>query len=143
MGHRHPVNQEHHDDAPFGARLADHIANGIGSWRFIIIQTVIVIIWFTLNTLAFFVWKWDAYPFILLNLGFSLQAAYTGPILLLAGNRQAQKDRLTLEHTAAETDKLDGQNQAILLEIKSNTELTNQILASIQKTEEKIVEAVS
>ncbi|TMF85747.1 MAG: DUF1003 domain-containing protein [Chloroflexi bacterium] len=48
---------------------------------------------------------WDVYPYVLLNLLFSVQAAYTGPVLLLAGNRQAQKDRLTLEHAAAEADR--------------------------------------
>jgi len=77
--------------------------------------------------------------FILLNLLFSVQAAYTGPVLLLAGNRQAQKDRLTLEHAANEADKADEQNVEILKAIlkgsqmtERNTELTLQILQHLQ-----------
>src|SRR6266851_6689328 len=95
--HHHPVNQMMVDEASLGERLADTIAAGIGSWRFLIIQTVAVIAWVTLNLVGF-INHWDPFPFILLNLLFSVQAAYTGPVLLLAGNRQAQKDRLTLEH---------------------------------------------
>ncbi len=75
-----------------GERIADSAAALVGSWRFIIVQTILVMIWVVLNILAWDL-KWDPYPFILLNLMFSVQAAYTGPILLLAGNRQATKDR--------------------------------------------------
>src|SRR5438105_2892996 len=75
-----------------GERIADNAAALVGSWKFIIIQTLLVLIWLLLNILAWDL-KWDPYPFILLNLMFSVQAAYTGPILLLAGNRQATKDR--------------------------------------------------
>ena len=114
---RHPVNQQHHLAASLGERLADRIAAGIGSWRFLIIQSFIVAGWVALNLLALLRWHWDPYPFILLNLAFSTQAAYTGPVLLLAGNRQAQKDRLTLEHAAAEADKADVQNERILAEL--------------------------
>jgi uncharacterized membrane protein len=75
-----------------GERIADHAAALVGSWRFIIVQTILVAFWVILNIIA---WdhKWDPYPFILLNLMFSVQAAYTGPILLLASNRQAATDR--------------------------------------------------
>lgn len=75
-----------------GERVADAAAAVVGSWRFIIIQTVLVAIWVVLNIVAWD-FKWDPYPFILLNLMFSVQAAYTGPILLLASNRQAARDR--------------------------------------------------
>src|SRR5262245_50301809 len=88
--HLHPVNVVHHDQATFGERLADNIASGIGSWRFLIIQTIAVICWVAFNVLGL-IRHWDPFPFILLNLLFSVQAAYTGPVLLLAGNRQAQK----------------------------------------------------
>ncbi len=83
---------ELHQPRTTGERIADSAAEGIGSWRFIIIQTILVMIWVALNLIGF-VYRWDPYPFILLNLMFSVQAAYTGPILLLAGNRQATKDR--------------------------------------------------
>lgn len=121
--HKHPVNVVHHDEATLGERVADKASAGIGSWRFLIIQTIAVIMWLTLNIVGL-VNHWDPFPFILLNLLFSVQAAYTGPVLLLAGNRQAQKDRLTLEHAAEEADKADEQNIQILQAIKANTELT-------------------
>ena len=129
-GHQHPVNVVHHDEASLGDRLADKISSGIGSWPFLIIQTIAVAIWLVGNAILFF--HFDPKPFILLNLVFSIQAAYTGPVLLLAGNRQAQKDRLTLEHAAAEGEKADAQNVEILLAIKQNTEVTVKILQHVE-----------
>jgi uncharacterized membrane protein len=136
--HKHPVNVVHHEEATLGERLADAIASGIGSWRFLIIQTIAVLAWVTLNVIGL-VNHWDPFPFILLNLLFSVQAAYTGPVLLLAGNRQAQKDRLTLEHAAHEADKADDQNVQILKAIlkdtdmtQRNTELTLSIIKHLQ-----------
>lgn len=129
--HRHPVNVVHHDEASFGEMLADKISAGIGSWTFLIIQTIAVICWLTLNVIGF-MHHWDPFPFILLNLLFSVQAAYTGPVLLLAGNRQAQKDRLTLEHAAYEADKADEQNVEILKAIEKNTEVTLSILRHVE-----------
>jgi uncharacterized membrane protein len=129
--HQHPVNVVHHEEATFGERLADGIASGIGSWTFLIVQTFLVSLWVVLNFLGF-IRHWDPFPFILLNLLFSVQAAYTGPVLLLAGNRQAQKDRLTLEHAAHEADKADRQNVQILRAIEHNTEVTIQILRHVE-----------
>src|SRR5215472_6767654 len=127
---RSVINKTHYDDATFGERLADRIAAGIGSWRFLIIQTFLVAAWVTSN-----IWllkhPFDPYPLILLNLLFSVQAAYTGPVLLLAGNRQSQKDRLTLEHAADEAERTDQQDMEILAEIKHNTEITVRILARL------------
>src|SRR5438477_6914987 len=123
--HKHPVNVIHHERATFGEQLADGIASFIGSWRFLIIQTFLVAAWVTINTLQVTgKIHIDPYPYILLNLAFSTQAAYTGPVLLLAGNRQSQKDRLTLEHAAHEADKADRQNVQILKAIQKNTDLT-------------------
>jgi uncharacterized membrane protein len=129
--YRSVVNQAQQDQATVGERLADHIAAGIGSWRFLIIQTILVVLWVVLNLVAF-VQHWDPYPFILLNLMFSVQAAYTGPVLLLASNRQSQKDRYTLEHAAAEAERTDEQERQILQEIKRNTELTVKILSRLE-----------
>jgi len=128
--HKHPVNVLHHDEATFGEMLADKISAGIGSWTFLIIQTVAVAVWMIGNAILFF--NWDPKPFILLNLLFSIQAAYTGPVLLLAGNRQSQKDRLTLEHAAYEADKADEQNVEILKAIEKNTEVTLSILRHVE-----------
>ena len=129
---RSVINKTHYDQATFGERLADRIAAGIGSWRFLIVQTFLVSLWVMSN-----VWllkhPFDPYPLILLNLLFSVQAAYTGPVLLLAGNRQSQKDRLTLEHAAAEAERADEQDQQILSEIMRNTEITVRILEHFEQ----------
>jgi uncharacterized membrane protein len=139
--HIHPVNVVHHDEATFGEMLADKIASSIGSWTFLVVQTAAVITWLVLNIYGF-VHRWDPFPFILLNLLFSVQAAYTGPVLLLAGNRQAQKDRLTLEHAAYEADKADDQNVQILKAIEKNTEVTLQVLRHVESlVEDHIAEA--
>ncbi len=129
--HLHPVNIIHHDEASFGERLADRIATGIGSWTFLIVQTAAVATWVLVNIYGW-INRWDPFPFILLNLLFSVQAAYTGPVLLLAGNRQAQKDRLTLEHASSEADKADIQNVQILRAIEQNTEVALQILRHVE-----------
>lgn len=93
MEHTKNWHDKHKESSTFGQRLADSVANGMGSWRFIIIQTVIVILWMGLNVIAL-VHHWDVYPFILLNLLFSTQAAYAAPIIMMAQNRQSQRDRV-------------------------------------------------
>jgi uncharacterized membrane protein len=130
--HKHPVNKAHYDDAPLGARVADKLAAAMGSWPFIITQTSLLLVWIYLNVWGIFIKHWDIYPFILLNLLLSLQATYAGPIVLLAGNRQSQKDRLTLEHAADEADKGEEHITRILIEIKKNTDLTLRILEELQ-----------
>src|SRR5216683_5176576 len=78
--HKHPVNQAHYEDSTFSQRLADRVASVIGSWPFIIGQSVLMVIWVYLNVWAIFIAHWDPYPFILLNLVLSFQATYAGPI---------------------------------------------------------------
>jgi len=127
---RHPVNKVMYDEAPFGARIADTVTSFMGSWRFIILQTVIVIVWISGNIYLLF--HYDPYPFILLNLAFSTQAAYAAPLILLAGNRSAQRDRLTFEHAAKEADVEEKQNVDLL---RGNRE----ILEHVQALEERIL----
>ncbi|MBM2616293.1 DUF1003 domain-containing protein [Actinoplanes sp. LDG1-06] len=93
----HPANQFRHDRRSFGQRLADSVTAAFGSWNFIVVQTAIVSSWILLNAVAFFR-HWDPYPFILLNLLFSTQAAYAAPLILLSQNRQADTDRVKAEH---------------------------------------------
>jgi uncharacterized membrane protein len=85
-------HDNHQESMGFGQRLADTVATGMGSWRFIIIQTIIVAVWMILNVIAFMD-HWDPYPYILLNLLFSTQAAYAAPIIMMAQNRQSERDR--------------------------------------------------
>jgi len=80
-----------------GAVLADWVAETVGSWRFIVIQSVLLGIWIILNLLAF-INHWDPYPFILLNLVLSFQAAYAAPIIMMSQNRQSEIDRRHAEH---------------------------------------------
>jgi uncharacterized membrane protein len=134
--HKHPVNQLFHDEATLGERVADKVAVGIGSWWFLGIQSIFIAIWIALNTFEFFTHKWDLYPFILLNLAFTIQAAFTGPVLLLSGNRQSQKDRLRLEHTAEVAEAEEKATLEILGEIERNTEATLQVLEHLKKRRE-------
>jgi uncharacterized membrane protein len=83
----------HSESRKFGQRLADSVANGMGSWKFIIWQTVIVMAWMILNVILIATHRWDPYPYILLNLVFSTQAAYAAPIIMMAQNRQNDRDR--------------------------------------------------
>ena len=80
------------DTRTWGERLADQVAEGMGSWKFIIIQTLLVAAWMTGNVIGV-VYHWDPFPFILLNLLFSTQAAYAAPIIMMSQNRQADRDR--------------------------------------------------
>ena len=85
-------HDKHSETLDFGSRLADSVAKSMGSWRFIIIQTILVILWMGLNLVGY-IYHWDVYPFILLNLVFSTQAAYAAPIIMMAQNRQNDRDR--------------------------------------------------
>lgn len=86
-------HQKHFDTLGFGSRIADAVAKTMGSWKFIIVQTILVVLWMTLNLIAFMK-HWDVYPFILLNLVFSTQAAYAAPIIMMSQNRQNERDRV-------------------------------------------------
>jgi len=90
------VNVVDEERMTFGQRVADRVADTIGSWPFIIVQTVILTIWIILNVTAW-IQRWDPYPFILLNLMLSFQAAYSGPVIMMSQNRQSAKDRLAAE----------------------------------------------
>jgi len=117
---RNPINwhRKHTESLSFGNRLADAVANGMGSWRFIIIQTILVVLWMTLNILAF-VSHWDVYPFILLNLLFSTQAAYAAPIIMMAQNRQNDRDR---QHAEADYQtNIDAKIEIEALAVKLNS----------------------
>jgi uncharacterized membrane protein len=90
------VNEIEAERLTFGQRVADTVADTIGSWPFIITQSIILVIWIILNVTAW-INHWDPYPFILLNLMLSFQAAYAGPVIMMSQNRQSSKDRLAAE----------------------------------------------
>src|SRR5579884_3683863 len=120
---QHPVTLRFHEERTFGERLADRAATEIGSWRFLIVQTLAVSAWVLLNLLAFF-GRWDPYPFILLNLLFSVQAAYTGPVLLLSQNRQADRDRAMAEHDFVTNQRAEKLIGGLMSEIIRNSRTT-------------------
>ena len=98
------------------ARLSERIARFLGTGRFLAIQTVVVIFWIALNTLAV-AWQWDPYPFILLNLAFSTQAAYAAPLILLAQNRQDDRDRVSLEEDRARAERTKADTEYLAREL--------------------------
>jgi CRP/FNR family transcriptional regulator, cyclic AMP receptor protein len=91
------VNEIEEEQMTLGQRIADKVADTIGSWFFIITQSIILISWITLNVTLKQNQRWDVYPFILLNLALSFQAAYSGPVIMMSQNRQSSKDRLAAE----------------------------------------------
>ena len=108
-------------DADAFGRFAEALARFLGTGRFIVGQTVIVVIWIIFNTIGL-INHWDPYPFILLNLAFSLQAAYAAPLILLAQNRQDDRDRTSIERdrevaarTQADTEFLARELAAVRL----------------------------
>jgi uncharacterized membrane protein len=135
---RHPVNKAFVEDAPLGARIADRVTGFMGSWKFIVVQTVIVIIWIGGNIVMLF--DFDLFPFILLNLAFSTQAAYAAPLILLAGNRQSLRDRMTLEHAASEADIEEKQNVELLEGNKEISKSNSEILKQVEALEQHILD---
>ena len=104
-------------------RVSESFARFLGTGRYLAIQTIFVVIWIALNLVAV-KWRWDPYPFILLNLAFSTQAAYAAPLILLAQNRQDDRDRVSLEEdrsraarTKADTEYLARELAALRLAI--------------------------
>ena len=130
-------HQHHMDSLAFGQRLADSVANGMGSWRFIIIQTVIVILWMTANVVGF-IYHWDIYPYILLNLLFSTQAAYAAPIIMMAQNRQNERDRAQADADYQTNCEAKKEIEELLARLNSiEIDKLDKILAILQKTEAK------
>jgi len=86
-------HQKHHEKLTGGQIIADKVAKTMGSWHFILAQSLLIVVWIVVNLTAY-VKHWDPYPFILLNLLFSTQAAYAAPIIMMSQNRQSERDRV-------------------------------------------------
>ena len=115
-----------------GQRIADMVAASMGSWTFIIIQSALLLAWIVLNVTAY-VQRWDPYPFILLNLALSFQAAYAAPFIMMSQNRQQDIDR-----RAAEND------YKVNIKAELEIELLHQKLDQLRETEVmRLSEAVS
>jgi uncharacterized membrane protein len=127
-----PVRGSLYDADAFG-RFSEGLARTLGTGKYLVGQTIFVIGWITLNTIGI-INHWDPYPFILLNLAFSTQAAYAAPLILLAQNRQDERDRANIERdrqvaarTQADTEYLARELATIRLAL--NDVVTNQDLA--------------
>ncbi|MEV6069549.1 DUF1003 domain-containing protein [Nocardia sp. NPDC052001] len=105
-------------DAEALARSSERVARFLGTGRYLVIQTVIVIVWILLNVFALRL-QWDPYPFILLNLAFSTQAAYAAPLILLAQNRQDNRDRVALEEDRARSAQTKADTEFLARELAS------------------------
>ncbi|MBP2476478.1 putative membrane protein [Crossiella equi] len=103
------------DPEAFG-RFSERIARFLGTGTFLFWQTMIVIVWIAVNLLAVSL-QWDPYPFILLNLAFSTQAAYAAPLILLAQNRQDDRDRISLEEDRARAERTKADTEYLAREL--------------------------
>jgi uncharacterized membrane protein len=127
----------HKESLGFGQRLADSVATGMGSWRFIIIQTIIVIFWMAANVVGF-IYHWDVYPYILLNLLFSTQAAYAAPIIMMAQNRQNQRDRAQADADYKTNCEAKEEIEQLLQKLNSiEIDKLDKILALLEKADAK------
>ncbi|MGI5127632.1 DUF1003 domain-containing protein [Pseudonocardia sp. CA-107938] len=99
------------------ARFSERIARFLGTGRFLAIQTVIVVAWIALNVVLAVQDRWDPYPFILLNLAFSTQAAYAAPLILLAQNRQDDRDRVALEEDRVRAERTKADTEYLAREL--------------------------
>jgi uncharacterized membrane protein len=124
---------KHKQSLTYGQRIADSVANGMGSWGFIIGQTIFVLIWMTVNVIGF-VQHWDPYPFILLNLIFSTQAAYAAPIIMMAQNRQSERDRLQAQEDYRCNIEAKQEIEALQIQLnKIETEKLDKIMAMLNE----------
>ena len=135
-------HQHHFQMLTFGQRLADKLATGIGSWRFIIWQTIIVAMWIVLNLIGYKN-RWDPYPFILLSVLFSAQAAYAAPVIMMSQNRQSERDRV--QATADYETNLLAKEEIEKLQLHLSTielEKLNKIIQLLQELKSQVVNDV-
>lgn len=123
----------HISELTFGQRVADLVAATMGSWTFIITQSVVLAVWIVVNVIAW-ISHWDPYPFILLNLALSFQAAYAAPFIMISQNRQAERDRHQADEdyrTNVEAEQRIEALQRQLAAIEMN--VLNRILAILEE----------
>ncbi len=142
--HDHPpvrnVNDLYAEKMTPGMRVADRVATVVGSWTFIIVQSLMLLAWMAVNVyLAVMISKpgflaaWDPYPFILLNLVLSFQAAYTGPVVMMSQNRQNEKDRLQAQHDFEINRKAEKEIEVLMRHLAYQDEI---ILAMQERIED-------
>jgi uncharacterized membrane protein len=142
------INAEFQEQQTLGQRVADWVALKVGSWPFIIWQSGLIFIWMGLNVyLAYraafdpgYFQAWDPYPFILLNLMLSFQAAYTGPVVMMSQNRQAVKDRMMAEHDYQINLQAEEEIKIIMEHLSYQDEVLNKIVQRLEELENRVAE---
>jgi uncharacterized membrane protein len=126
----------HTANSTMGERVADHVAAFIGSWQFIIIQSVIFFVWVVVNTIWFLErYQFDPYPFILFNLFMSAEAAYSSPLILMSQNRQTDRDREQAQHDYETNVAAKEEIETILRELgRLEQQKLDKILAALEKS---------
>jgi uncharacterized membrane protein len=114
----------------------------MGSWSFIIIQSIILAAWVTINVVAY-VWRWDPYPFILLNLALSFQAAYAAPIIMMSQNRQSEKDRVAAENDYQINVKAEEEVKAIMSHLEQQDEMMIDILHHLETQHKQMLDRLA
>ncbi len=139
--HDHPpvrnVNEIIEEKLTLGQRASDRVAGIVGSWPFIIVQSVVLLLWALMNVFAW-VKHWDPYPFILMNLFLSLQAAYTAPVIMMSQNRQAMKDRIEAHNDFLINQKAEVEIRAILEHLAAQNEAFIQLHSSVAALREAL-----
>jgi uncharacterized membrane protein len=133
------VNKVHDEQLTRGDKIADAVAALVGSWRFIIVQSIILLAWIVLNAIAW-AYRWDPYPFILLNLALSFQAAYSAPFVMMSQNRQAAKDRLTAENDYRTDMKGEEEIRHILAHLEHQDTLIIKIIERLETQHEEMLQ---
>lgn len=131
------VNAAVDEHMTLGQRVADMVVSGMGSWTFIIVQTLILAVWIVLNLIGW-IYHWDPYPFIFLNLALSFQAAYSAPIIMMSQNRQAAKDRLTAENDYKTNVKGEQEVCHVMDHLDHQDELTREILLRLEVQNQRL-----
>jgi uncharacterized membrane protein len=120
-----------------GQRAADWVAGFMGSWPFVLGQSFGLALWVALNLTAW-VNHWDPYPFILLNLFLSLQAAYTAPVIMMSQNRQTLKDRIEAHNDFEVNQKTEAEVRAILEHLEAQNRVLEQISLAVESLRLKV-----
>lgn len=138
--HQHPpvqnTNKIFDEQLSVGQRAADWVANTMGSWTFIVVQSIILTGWIVLNVVAW-IQHWDPYPFILMNLVLSMQAAYAAPIIMMSQNRQAARDRLEAHHDFLINQKAEEEIRVIIDHLEAQDRAIEAIYQLVQELHAK------
>lgn len=126
-----------------GQKVADVVAANMGSWRFIIIQSIILILWIILNSIQLLFRAFDPYPFILLNLALSFQAAFAAPFIMISQNRQAEKDRLTAQNDYLTDCKGEEEIRHIMEHLDHQDEVILRIVKRLEEQHQEMKEQLA